>query len=164
MAGDEFWEINAKLQPWHMVKTKPFVQAPQSICKSQIMKNLLSALLIAAFLIACKDDEPNHASDIQGTWQWVSSLDTEVSQTHTPTTDVVTRHIEIDDDTYREFVNDSLIRTSSYVFEVLPDSTFGSDKVLNMHPGNDFAVIQRGDSLRLVEIRLHNWEHVYVRD
>src|SRR5688572_28722618 len=128
------------------------------------MKSYIFLLLIAAAsIMACKEEEPVVESGIIGTWQRVSTVDTEVSDTLTPLTEGITRFIEITENNYREFENDSLVKSLPYQFEVLTESTFGPDKVMNSNIGNDLAVIRNGNTRTLVEIQLHNLPYWYVR-
>ena len=128
------------------------------------MKNFFYLLLLAStILIGCKDDDENDPSGLAGEWEWVQSYGGIAGQTLTPVTEGVTRHLEIDADTYQEFENDSLIFQSQYTLETRQDSLFGTDKIIAFETGYELAVIQQGDDLKLIEICLDCFEHTYER-
>lgn len=129
------------------------------------MKNLFYFLLLASTLfIACNDDDDDNApSGLIGEWEWVQSYGGLAGDTLTPASEGFTSHLEIDADTYQQFLNDSLVFQSQYELETRQDSLFGTDKVIAFETGYELAVIQQGDDLKLIEICLDCYEHTYER-
>ena len=126
------------------------------------MKNLFYFLLASTLFIACKDEDEDPNALI-GEWEWVQSYGGIQGQTLTPQSEGVTKHLEIDDDTYKEFINDSLIFQSGYEIEARQDSIFGTDQVITFDTGYELAFIQGGDNLQLIELCFDCFDHSYVR-
>lgn len=125
-------------------------------------KRFYFLLLICALLTACKDDDEQTAG-LLGEWEWVQSIGGDNGETLTPLTEGVTRHLEIDLNTYKAFENDSLIFESTYLTEIRTDSFFGSNVFLVFPGGAAQSIIREDDELILSEYGLHRYTHTYVK-
>ena len=102
---------------------------------------------------------------IDGEWIWEESYGSIAGMTITPETEMLTRKLIIDEDTYQEYVNDSLILDTPYEYLKTDEiASFSQDSlVIKLGTGDWLAVDRENDNLNLIEPCLDCWDHHYIK-
>lgn len=130
-------------------------------CQKQIFTAIAGCLLM---LVACRKTEHcTPYTGIAGEWTWKSSVGGIGGWTQTPQTDNLTRTLKIDDFTYREYVNDSLVFESGYDVYTRQDSSWGSNQYLKLEGGDELAFKVSATELELIEQCFDCFIHYYER-
>lgn len=129
--------------------------------QKRIFAAIIGCLLM---LVSCRKTEHCPAqTGISGEWIWTSSVGGIGGWTQTPQTDNLTRTLKIDDFTYREYVNDSLVLESGYDVYTKQDSFWYTNKYLKLDNGDEFAFKVTETELELYEQCFDCFFHYFER-
>src|SRR5688572_24312009 len=85
-------------------------------------------LFLSVTVSSCGKDEAG--TGLQGEWNWVQSYGGEAGETLTPVSTMSTAKLVIDEFTYREYRNDSLIYETSYILTVTDYHPFSTSNTV----------------------------------
>lgn len=137
------------------------------------MKHIGSYLILILFSIILGSCSKNSSTEIclkdvciDGEWQWVESYGSIAGLTITPESEMQTRKLIIDENRYREFVDDELIVDKAYEYVISDElSVFTNDSlVLKLDSGNWYAVFGSENQLILTEPCADCWSHTYSKE
>lgn len=127
-------------------------------------RNCFFAIVVSltAFFPSCRKDCPVPAG-IYGEWMWVESIGGIGGWTLTPESEMITKRLLIDDFTFKEFVNDSLVFESEYDLEIRQDTFFGTDRYIKFKLGDERAIKIGESELEIYELCADCFFHKYQR-
>ena len=128
----------------------------------------LFVLLICFVVVGCGDDDDSANPDsfgITGEWTWVETTGGFIQVTLTPASEMITRKLEIDDEFYREFVNDSLVLETEYELNIdLESFSELLDTIIVFDSGDELALELSGNNLELSEPCDDCFSHKYIKE
>jgi len=131
------------------------------------MKNYLSALIILFFTMlvtSCqKEIDCDISQKLNGVWNWVESIGGIGGWTLTPESEHKTKTIKIENMTYREYENDSLVIQARYNFIIKPDTYYETHYFIELENGGEIAFNIIGSELKLYEQCFDCYHHTYKR-
>ncbi len=112
-----------------------------------------------------KEDDCSQSNDLKGEWIWVESVGGIGGWTLTPESQNVTKKLVIDDATFSEFVNDSLIFKSTYTLGISEKVLIGTTEktFIQFETGNQKAILINGADLELIDQCYDCYSHRYRR-
>ncbi len=134
-----------------------------------IIKQTYALFILSLFMILTTSCNKQEAClkgvCIDDEWVWVESYGSIAGLTITPITEMEERKLIIDEDSYREFVNDSLVLETTYEYVISNElEGFSRDSlVLKLGTGNWYDITEDNDELVIFEPCFDCWEHRYVR-
>jgi len=124
-------------------------------------------ILLVTVSIGCnkETDCPESNNDLKGEWIWVESVGGIGGWTLTPESQNVTKKLVIDDATFSEFVNDSLIFKSTYTLGISEKVLIGTTEktYIRYESGNQQAILINGADLELIDQCYDCYFHRYRR-
>lgn len=112
-----------------------------------------------------KEDDCSQSNDLKGKWIWVESVGGIGGWTLTPESQNVTKKLVIDDATFSEFLNDSLIFKSTYTLGISEKVLIGTTEktFIQFETGNQKAILINGADLELIDQCYDCYSHRYRR-
>lgn len=112
-----------------------------------------------------KEDDCSQSNDLKGEWIWVESVGGIGGWTLTPESQNVTKKLVIDDATFSEFVNDSLIFKSTYTLGISEKALIGTTEktYIRYESGNQQAILIKGSELELIDQCYDCYSNRYLR-
>jgi len=124
-------------------------------------------ILLVAVSIGCdkETDCPESNSGLKGEWTWEESVGGIGGWTLTPESQNLTKKLVIDDATFSEFVNDSLIFKSTYTLGISEGELLGTTEktYIRYDSGNQQAILINGSELELIDQCYDCYSHRYRR-
>ena len=130
-----------------------------------MIKYIVYFLAITAFagsIYACKKESLTDHDKIQDEWLWVKSQGSFAGWTITPESEGYSRSLFIDNTTYIEYQNDSIITQLQYIFKI--DSVYGTYGYMDFEPGGHLGVEVIDNTLELIEPSADGYVHFYKRE
>lgn len=128
------------------------------------MKRTFTFSLLLFLCFSCrKEKDCPKPEGIRGEWQWVESVGGIGGWTLTPESEKISKTLRIDDFTYREFVNDSLVYESEYDLEIRKDTFWDTDRYIIFKDGDERAIKITASTLELYELCFDCFFHKYKR-
>lgn len=111
-----------------------------------------------------KDSDETNSKCIEGEWRWVESVGGIGGWTITPQTEGYEQTLKIEKNTYKEYINDSLVYTSDYTIGESSENQIGTES-------KNFIKIEKGTlaftcsdkQLNLFEQCFDCYIHSYIR-
>ena len=129
------------------------------------MKKILTLCMLFVLTNACqKEDACKKNEGINGKWIWVESVGGIGGWTLTPESEKHTKHLEIDDFTFKAYQNDSLVFESAYDLEIRPDTFFETDRYIKFELGGERAIKITSSELELYELCADCFFYKYKRE
>jgi hypothetical protein len=121
--------------------------------------------LVITFLPSCQKDcgcvmPP---TGINGEWIWIESVGGIGGWTLTPESEMITKRLYIDDFTFKEFVNDSLVFESDYDLEIRQDTFWDTNRYIMFESGGERAIKIGASELDMHEMCFDCFSHKYRR-
>ncbi len=129
-----------------------------------MIKYIVCFLTISAFLgsiYSCEKESLTDHDKIQDEWVWVKSQGGFGGSTITPESEGYSKSLVIDNTTYIEYKNDSIITQLQYIFKI--DSIYGTYGYIDFEPGGHLGVEVKDNTLELVEPCCDGYNHFYKR-
>lgn len=129
--------------------------------------NIYFFIFLVLVTVGCnKENDCLHGSnDLKGEWTWVESVGGIGGWTLTPESQNVTKKLVIDDVTFSEFVNDSLIFKSTYTLGISEKELLGTTEktYIRYQSGNPQAILINEADLELIDQCYDCYSHRYRR-
>lgn len=124
-------------------------------------------ILLVAMSIGCDKEThcPESNNGLKGEWTWVESMGGIGGWTLTPESQNVTIKLVIDEETFSEFVNDSIIFKSTYTLGISEGELIGTTEktYIQYEPRNQQAILINGSELELIDQCYDCYSHRYMR-
>ncbi len=103
--------------------------------------------------------------NITGEWIWTESTGGFGGKTLTPETEMLTKSLKIDDRTYKEFINGTLIYEIDYTLGLSSEPLFGTEEktFIDFNSTNRFPIIIRENQIEIIEPCVDCYVHKYIR-
>jgi len=113
-----------------------------------------------------KDGTSDQNSNIIGEWTWIESVGGFGGWTINPESANSTRKLIIDNQSYKEYENDTLILETNYDLIIANSSTFTilGDSILELDSGWQYRLTIQGNELELRELCFDCFDHRYRRN
>ena len=124
------------------------------------------SISIVLMVAGCsKEEDCSQSNDLKGEWIWVESVGGIGGWTLTPESQNVTKKLVIDDATFSEFLNDSLIFKSTYTFGISEKALIGTTEktYIRYESGNQQAILIKGSELELIDQCYDCYSNRYLR-
>jgi hypothetical protein len=133
--------------------------------KNRFVSIYFSISLVLMLAGCSKDEDCAQRNDLKGEWIWVESVGGIGGWTLTPESQNVTKKLVIDDATFSEFVNDSLIFKSTYTLGISEKVLIGTTEktYIRYESGNQQAILINGSELELIDQCYDCYFHKYRR-
>lgn len=129
------------------------------------MKNayhlIFPLLILFVSITGCDKEELPNQIQILGKWEWVKSEGGFGGWTITPESEGYTEYLEIDNTTYRKYVNDSLVFQSKYTYR--SDTLYGIPEYIDFENGGAFGVNVSKNTLQFEEFCDDCYVHYYKK-
>ena len=130
-----------------------------------MIKYILYFLAITALIgsiYSCKKESLTDYDKIQDEWLWVKSQGGFAGWTITPESEGYSKSLVIDNTSYIEYKNDSIITNLQYIFTI--DSVYGTYGYIDFEAGGHLGVEVEDNTLELIEPSADGYVHFYKRN
>lgn len=133
--------------------------------KNRFVSIYFSISLVLMVAGCSKEEDCSQGNDLKGEWIWVESVGGIGGWTLTPESQNVTKKLVIDDATFSEFLNDSLIFKSTYTLGISEKVLIGTTEktFIQFETGNQKAILINGADLELIDQCYDCYSHRYRR-
>lgn len=116
-------------------------------------------LILFVSITGCEEEELSNQIQILGKWEWAKSQGGFGGWTITPESEGYAKYLEIDNTTYREYINDSLVFQSKYTYR--SDTLYGIPEYIDFENGGALGVKVSEYTLELSEFCFDCYVHFY---